>query len=172
MSRTQPLVAPILAATLIASSSGLADAQIAQGWSQREAGGFHLASYKLPLAQLTVRCKGAAVEVIYEIAPDEFEIGVRGRPEAVMGVVIDGSSDLLWTTGNIGLDRTVASLTVGGQAAGELAHKLADAAREVVVSILIAPPDNNSVDYNRLEFPVDGAADAIKAAYAGCGIKF
>ena len=70
------------------------------------------------------------------------------------------------------MDGDVIQVGVGGDDANDLAHSFAAATSSVVVSLFPMEPTPTSMPYNNAVFPVDGAAAAIKAAYAACGIKF
>jgi hypothetical protein len=160
----------VLAAAVAAPAA--ASAQVVAGWSHEDASGVHFAYFTTPSTELTVRCKGASVEVVYYLDLATLDPALKGRANAVLSVVVDDSTDLLWTSSALVVETSVVSIGVGGRAASDLAHDFARAGRSIAVSILTGPPQNDSVQYNRALFPVYGAADAIKAAYAGCGIKF
>jgi hypothetical protein len=159
-------------AVAVAATAGPAPAQVVQGWSHEAASGVNYAYFSMPAAELTVRCKGASVEVVYYLDLATLDPALTGRTSAVLSLVVDNSADLLWTTSNLVVETGIVSLGVGGRAASDLAHDFAGAASSIEVSILTGPPQNDSVQYNREQFPIYGAADAIKAAFAGCGIKF
>src|SRR4029077_6117853 len=57
----------LLTAAAIAAFDGSASAQVVAGWSHETAGGVEFAYYTKGLAELTVRCKGSAVEVVYYV---------------------------------------------------------------------------------------------------------
>jgi hypothetical protein len=170
--RAFALRAAMAAAVLGAASSG-ALAQIVAGWERETtASGIELAFFSRPDAELAVRCKGSAVEVFYYLREAALDPVLRGRNNAVLVFAIDDSADLLWRATAMFREPGVVSIGIGDRGADELARELVQAQRNIAVSILTAPPQLNSVHYNTNHFPIHGAADAIKSAYAGCGIRY
>ena len=90
----------------------------------------------------------------------------------MLAVAIDDSDEIQWIQSKLVAEPGVISIGVGGQPADQVTRSIAAATRAVAVSILTEPPKTDTVQYNRAQFPIAGATDAIKAAYAGCGIKF
>jgi hypothetical protein len=160
----------VLAALAPAVGPNVASAQVVAGWSHETAAGVEFAFFTLRTEELTVRCKGQNVEVYY-VDMSALDPGLKGRPSAVFAVVVDGAAETLWTGSRLIAESNVVSIGVGGAMAADLTRRIAGAARNIQVSILVGPPQLDSVQYNVAHFPVHGAADAIKAAYAGCGIK-
>jgi hypothetical protein len=159
-----------LGASLIAAAG--ASAQVVAGWGRETVSGVEFAFFSGRGAELTVRCKGNAVEVVYFVNSAALDPALRNRLTAVMAVLVDDSPEYRWKTSRLISEPGVTSVGVGGEDANVLAHDLGNAARRIVVGILTAPPQLGSVPYNTTEFPIYGAADAIKSAYAGCGIKY
>jgi hypothetical protein len=160
-----------LGALLIVAGSG-ASAQVVAGWGRESVSGVEFAFFSGRGAELTVRCRGNAVEVVYYIDSAALDPALRNRATAVMAVLVDDSPEYVWKTSRLISEAGVASVGIGGEDANALAHDLGNAARRIVVGILTGPPQLGSVPYNTTEFPIYGAADAIKSAYAGCGIKY
>jgi hypothetical protein len=162
----------LLPAAVIVAFNGSASAQVVAGWSHEAAGGVEFAYYTKGLAELTVRCKGAAVEVVYYVDAAAIDPALKGHANAVMAVIVDDAPDLMWINSSLIGEPGVMSIGVGGRDADELARQIAAASRSIVVSILAGPPQPTTPQYNPSQFPIYGAADAIKAAYAGCGIRY
>jgi hypothetical protein len=162
----------LLTAAAIAAFDGSASAQVVAGWSHETAGGVEFAYYTKGLAELTVRCKGSAVEVVYYVDAAAIDPALKGRINAVFAVLLDDAPDVLWINSSLISEPGVVSIGIGGKDADELARQLATASRSILVSILTGPPQPTSPQYNTAQFPIYGAADAIKAAYAGCGLKY
>ncbi len=149
-----------------------ASAQNVAGWSHEDAKGVHFAYYATPQAELTVRCKGPDVEIVYYFDSAALDPALKGKANTVFAVIVDDAQDLLWSSTKLVVEAGVTSVGVGGRAASDLARDFATAARSIEVSLMTGPPQADSMQYNHREFPTYGAADAIKAAYAGCGIPF
>jgi hypothetical protein len=152
--------------------AGAASAQVVAGWAHESVSGVEFAYFTRQTEELTVRCKGPAVEVVYYVDAAVLDPALKGRSTVVLAVSLDNATDFLWTSSRLVAESGIISIGVGGSAASDLAHDLAAATRSIAVSILDGPPQADSVPYNRVDFPIYGAADSIKAAYAGCGIKY
>jgi hypothetical protein len=151
----------------------LAWAETAPGWQHESGdGGVNFAFYAGAQQELTIRCRGDAVEVVYYVDAATIDPALLGRLSAVLTVVIDDADEVQWIDSRLIAEPGVISIGVGGQPADDVARSIAMAERSVAVSILTGPPRSDSVAYNRALFPVTGAADAIKASYAACGIRF
>jgi hypothetical protein len=161
-----------VALLLLAAGNTAASAQVVAGWQHESAAGVEFAFFSLSTAELTVRCKGAAVEVVYYIDSAVLDPGLKGRGNAVFAVAIDDPTDIRWKSSTLQAEPDVVSIGVGGADADRLAHDVANAQRGVVVGLYATVPDASTPQYNTSQFPIYGAADAIKAAYAACGIKY
>jgi hypothetical protein len=159
-------------AATVAMAAVTASAQVVPGWTHEAASGVEFAFFTRAQQELTVRCKGRDVEVVYYIDAAALDPALRGLSNAVFAVVIDDSPELRWTDSRLVIDAGIVSVGIGGKPASDLAHDIAGAKASVVVSVLTGPPAADSVQYDRVPFPIYGAGDAIKAAYAGCGIPF
>jgi hypothetical protein len=160
------------AALLATLGCTAASAQVVAGWQHESASGVEFAFFTLPTVELTVRCKGPAVEVVYYIDAAALDPTLKGRSNAVFAVAIDDPSDIRWKSTTLQAEPDVVSIGVGGADADGLAREFANAQRGIVIGVYATPPDASTPQYNTSQFPVFGAADAIKAAYAGCGIKY
>jgi hypothetical protein len=169
VNRTLVAIAAAAAAVLLAGPSA---AQVVGGWAYEKAVGVNFAYFTGDQQELSVRCKGKDVEVVYYIDPAVLDPALRKLSGVEFAVNVDDSDEIEWTDSHLIVESDVVYVGVGGQVAADLAHEIATANKIVVVSILTGPPSPNSMHYNRAGFPIHGAADAIKAAYAGCGIPF
>jgi hypothetical protein len=166
--RRRLAIAAALAATLAAPAAG----QVVPGWSHEADAGIHFAFYAQRGAELAVRCKGSAVEVVLYMDSALLDPMLQTRTKAIFAVVVDGSERMQWVETRLVIERAVASIGVGGQNADRLARAIGAASDSIATSLLVAPPGPDAVEYNRTVFPVHGAREAIKAAYDGCGIAF
>jgi hypothetical protein len=110
--------------------------------------------------------------VVFYVETAALDPVLKGRPSAIFGIVIDDSDQVLWVEGKLIAEGSFTSIGVGGGAADQIARNIALATRSVAASILAMPPRTDVPQYNRAQFPIAGAADAIKTAYAGCGRGF
>ena len=156
----------------VAAAATPGRAQNVPGWEHEAEAGVQFAYFTGNARELTVRCKGAQVEVVFYIEATVVDPALRARDSAVLALVMDDRDDLEWIPTRLVPERDVVSIGVGGTAANGLAHDMANATKSIVVSVMTEPPKAGSVQYNRSQFPVFGAAAAIKAAYAACGIPF
>lgn len=164
--------AALVAVTLTGSLAGPASAQIVAGWQHEAEAGVQFAFFSAADQELAVRCRGDEVEVVYYLAASALDPAIKGLPMADLGFIVDSSPNLVWIPSNVVVDGNVIQVGVGGDDANDLAHNFANAANSVVVSLFPMEPTVTSKPYNNTVFPIVGAADAIKAAYAACGIKF
>ena len=162
-----------ISAVVLAASAAPAPAQVVTGWEHEAgAGGVNFAFYTGANQELTIRCRNDAVEVVFYVDASTIDPMLVGRLSAVLAVVIDDSDEIQWIQSKLVAEPGVISIGIGGQAADQVTRSIAAATRAVAVSILTEPPKTDTVQHNRAQFPIAGATDAIKAAYAGCGIKF
>jgi hypothetical protein len=132
--------------------------------------GENSAFYRDRGTELIFRCLGSSVELVLYVDLGRIDPNVRAQRTAYMGLIVD--DNLYWFEGRLITDATTISIGAGGRAANDFAHYIANAARTVSTSVLTQPPGPGSLHYNYMEYPVEGAANAIKAAYAGCGIPY
>ena len=166
---------PVLtcAACLLAGSAGLASPPPAsRGWTHVTMARDHYAQVSDRGDQLVVHCLGDAREIVLYVDQSTLDPALKGRPSALLAIVIDNSDQVLWVPGKLITVRDKISIGVGGPAADGLVHSIAAATRKVRTSIVTEMPRPETPHYNPTDFPVDGAATAIKAAYDGCGIPF
>jgi hypothetical protein len=160
-----------IAAALVALAAPAA-AQVVPGWSHEADAGIHFAYFAQRGAELAVRCKGSAVEVVLYMDSALLDPMLQTRTKAIFALVVDGSDRMQWVETRLVIERAVASIGVGGQNADRLARAIGAASDSIATSLFVTPPAPDAVEYNRTRFPVHGALDAIKAAYDGCGIAF
>jgi hypothetical protein len=161
-----------IAIALTAAASSPAGAQNVPGWVHEAAAGVQFAYFTGKDAELAVRCKGPQVEVVFYIDTRVADAALRDRTSGVLTMVVDGTDDLQWIQSRLVAETGVITIGVGGGAANDMAHTIANATKSVMVSVMTEPPKPDAVQYNRSQFPVFGAGDAIKAAYAACGMPF
>jgi hypothetical protein len=162
-----------VAMAVLAASAAPAPAEVVPGWEhEAAAGGVNLAFTTGDHQELTVRCRNDAVEVVFYVDASTIDPMLVGRLSAVLAVMIDDSDEFQWIQSKLVAEPGVISIGVGGPAADQVTRSIAGATKSVAVSILTEPPKTGTVQYNRAQFPISGAAGAIKMAYAGCGIKF
>jgi hypothetical protein len=157
--------------TAVAAGIAPASAQVAPAWSHTTQGEEHTARYKDRGNELLVRCLGNALELVLYVDLPKIDPDVRGRPTAFMALIVD-DTEIYWFQGKLITDNTTASIGVGNRGANDFAHFIANATRTFSTSLLVAPPGPGSLHYNIMQYPIEGAAAAIKAAYAGCGIPY
>jgi hypothetical protein len=132
--------------------------------------GENSASYKDLGNELVMRCLGSALELVLYIDLPRVDPDVRGRQTAILALIVDGQ--IYSFQGRLIADNTTASIGIGGRGANDFAHFIADAKTTLSTSLLVQPPGPGSLHYNLMQYPVSGAAAAISAAYAGCGIPY
>jgi hypothetical protein len=152
------------AVTVAPTSAGAAS------WVHTAMGDVHAASIADRGEKLEVRCRGKAVEVAFYIGTADLDPAIQGRPSAVFGLAVGNSDQVMWLETKFLVSGGVSSIGFGGAAADQIARLLMIATRSVAASLMTMPPSPATPQYNRTEFPLDGAAAAIKAAYAGCGM--
>jgi hypothetical protein len=165
---------PPLVFALAVASGAPATAQVVAGWAHESASGVEFAFFTevSRRQELAVRCKGPAVEVVYYMDAAALDPALKGRPDAIFAVALDDSAEYRWKSTRMISEPGVASIGIGGQDADLLARDFAAATRKIVVSIFTETPTPASNQYNTATFPIYGAADAIKTAFARCGIRF
>jgi len=169
--QAKPIAALVAAVTLgVAPFPALAQAPAV--WQHEGDADVQFAFLSAADRELAVRCSGDQIEVVYYISVDALDPAIKGLSLADIAFLVDKSSDLIWVPSAVVLDGNVVQIGVGGDDANDLAHSFATATDSVVVSLFPMEPTPTSMPYNNAVFPVAGAADAIKAAYAACGIKF
>jgi hypothetical protein len=161
-----------VAAALSAVAVDHGSAQIVAGWTYEAGAGTHLAFFAARDRELLVQCRGNKVEVILYIDPAALDPALKDRRTAVFAVGIDDGNEVLWRETPILAETGVISVVIDGELADEIARAIAVATRSIAVAMLTEAPKISSAVYNRGQFPIHGAADAIKAAYAGCGITY
>jgi hypothetical protein len=144
----------------------------AASWIYTAAADVHAASITDRDGKLEVRCKGRAVEIAFHFATAGLDAAMQERPSAIFGLTVDNSDQVLWVQTKFVMSGAETSIGFGGAAADQTARALTIATRKVAASLMTEPPSPATPQYNRTEFPLDGAADAIKAAFAGCGIAY
>jgi hypothetical protein len=165
------VAAVALSGVLTAGAAMPAAAQAPQRWSLTVQGGEHTVSYKERGNELVIRCLGNSLELVLYVDLPTIDPDIRGRPTAIMALIID-DNDIYWFQGKLITDATTASVGVANRAANDFVHFIVGAQRTFSTSLLVAPPGPGSLHYNIRQYPIEGAAAAIKAAYAGCGIPF
>jgi hypothetical protein len=134
------------------------------------AGAEHTARYNERGNELLIRCLGGALELVWYIDLPALEPAMRGRTSAFFALEIGDQT--LWFEGRLITDATTVSIGVGTRTANDFAHFIAGANGSITLSLLTTAPGIGSFRYNQLQVPLVGAAEAIKAAYAGCGIPY
>jgi hypothetical protein len=150
-------------------------AQAVSGWVSSTVGTHNFAQVTDRTDQLLVHCSGNAIEFAFYVDTATLDPALRGTKSAYLALIMDTSDQVSSVPGKLIADNTgKTSIGVGGAAAKELTHRIAAATRSVTASIMIDEPRLGSAAtlYNRVQFSIDGAADAIRAAYDGCGIPF
>jgi hypothetical protein len=134
------------------------------------AGAENTARYKDSNNEFVIRCLASSLEMVWYISLPKLEPALRGRTTAMFTLDID---DQTWGfEGRLVTDATTASIGTGPRTANDFAHFIAEAKISLALSLLTEALSARSVRYNWVQVPIEGAADAIKAAYAGCGIPW
>jgi hypothetical protein len=141
-------------------------------------GAENTARYRDQSNELVIRCLGGALELVWYIDLRALEPALRGRTTAFFAM--DIGDQTLWFEGRLIADATTSSIGVGTRTANDFAHFIAEAKGSISLTLFTEAPSAGSLSgarrapdpYNRVQIPIDGAADAIKAAYAGCGIPW
>jgi hypothetical protein len=163
----------ILAAAVASVAAMLAvPAAAAAPWLYTANADVHSAAVGTRDGKLEVRCKGKTVEVAFYMASGDVDPAVGVRPSAIFALRVDNSDQVLWVQSKFVAAAGVTSVGFGGSGADQTARALANATQKVTASLMPEPPTQTTPQYNRTDFPLDGAADAIRAAYAGCGIAW
>jgi hypothetical protein len=139
-------------------------------WMHSAAGAENTARYREGSNEVVLRCLGGAIELVWYIDLRALESALRGRTTAFFAMEIGDQT--LWFEGRLIADATTTSIGVGTRTANDFAHFIAAATSGIGFSLLTTQPSVGAFRYNRVQVPIDGAADAIKAAYAGCGIPW
>jgi hypothetical protein len=150
-------------------------AQVVSAWTSSTVGAHNFAQVTDRTDQLLVHCSGNAIEFALYVDTATLDPALRGKQSGYLALVMDTSDQVSTVPGRLIADNTgKTSIGVAGTAAKELTHRIAAAAHSVTASIMIDQPRPGSpaTQYNRVQFSIDGAADAIRAAYDGCGIPF
>ena len=100
----------LLLAVTASAASGSAWPQIVPGWAHESASGVEFAYYTLSNAELTVRCKGPFVEVVYYVDVAALDPGLKGKSSAVFAVAIDDEADFRWKSSSLVMEAGVTSI--------------------------------------------------------------
>ncbi len=163
--------AAIAAGLLLPFTANAAAPAPAPKWTHTVAGGENTVRYRDGGYELTFRCLGTSVELVLYVETRLLDTDIRGRANTFFALLLD-DADIFSFQGKMIVDGATTSIGSGGRTANDFVHYIAGAKSSVRTSLLTMPPGVGALHYNLKQYPLAGAAEAFKAAYANCGILF